>query len=781
MICYEMSKLLRFKVLFIFLAILLAVNGLLAYFSAERNELFFHLQTVEEAYQADPEGTEAYFAELSTQYVIYNDQLDAFFMGVLPEEPIWSPPCTYSQDTVYDDHALLHDYFLLEDANTYFQSDLKRVIIRAEADKKELYASYTGLNEDTFAIKRLTYRADLYSKVAKNAEIKPEMGYGWDQFFDFEAVNLFIFVGILMGAGMILPEPADAMRGMIRTTRRGRCRTALSKLAMLALYTIALVLLFMASTWLGTLLKTGGYSSISNSMAVFYDYQLMPYSFTVGSYLLFSVGMKCAAFFVMALITSLACILFRLPIAGSLVSFAICAIQFVLYLISPSEMVSSLNLVGIALVRPIVEDFHVFAILKQAILYLPFSLYLLGVLIVILSTLSVILYTKLRGTGSTRKMLDLRFLTKRFDRIHRKSRSLCQFPYESAKTLAKRSSILLILVMLIAQIALVQSTTQPTSDYDAILCAEYFEKMEGMTDEERLIFLESEQAEMTKAESEYKTTQTAYFEGALMLSEFQTYLDSYYRAQTYLPTVEKLLDHARYLSDVQTDKGIDAGWLNDWDWNRLFEGIPQAIPILLVVYLASDIFACDRDAESILQTTKFGRKRRFFTKIGWTLTLSVALTLAFTGIEYAFAVANLNLPSISAPLVSLERFSATDSAISIGVFLAVMLVQRLVFTTLLALSVAELGCFMKNRLFAFVLGILLAFGPRVLCALGVQSAAYVDLYGAIEGVPLYLTSSALALGDFAWTLILGGACLIIVALLTIEAYRKFSHNARRQS
>lgn len=779
LIRYEGAKLFRFRALFIFLAVLLAANGLLAYIGAERDDYFFHLQAVDEAYTADPQGVEAYYAELCDEYELYNIQLDAFLMGALPEEPIWTAPCTYSNDPTVDDYWLLFEYFRLTEENDRFQSDIERVIIRAEADKKELYASYTGLNEDTFAIKRLTYRAELYTKVAENTGIKPEMGYGWDQFFSFEAVNLFIFAGILMGAGMILPEPADAMRAVIRTTRRGRVRTALAKLALLALYTVSLVLLFMASAWVGILLKTGGFSSLSNSMAVFIDYRMMPYAFTVGGYLLTQIGMKCAAFFVMALITSLACMLTGRPIIGYLVSFAICAIQFLLYLTSPSPMVSSLNLVGIALVRPIVGSFNVFAIFKRALLYLPFSVCLLAVLAVVLSVLSVVLYTKLRGSEVTRNAIDLSFITKRLDGIRKKYRSLRQLPYESAKTLAKTSAVLVILIMALVQVGLIDSTYQPTSEYDAILYAEYFEKMEGMTDAERLAFLEGESTEMNESLSLYTEKRSAYYAGTLEPIAFQTYLDGYYRAQTYLPTVERLLDHANYLADVQTNKGIEAVWLNDWDWNRLFDGITQAIPILLVAYLASDIFICDRDAEDILRTTKFGRKRRFFTKIGWTLTLSATLTLIFTGIEYAFALANLNLPSISAPLVSLEYFRDTDSAITIGAFLAVMLIQRLVFTMLLSLAVAELGYFMKNRLFAFVVGILLAFGPRVLTELGVQGAAYADLCSAIEGVPLYLTSSALAIGDYGWTLILGGGCLLVALLLSFLVYHKMSNNARR--
>ena len=107
-----------------------------------------------------------------------------------------------------------------------------------------------------------------YLPVRASARQRTDVEYthGWGDYFDYDIVNIFIFVILIMfGSVIFAQEKVSGFLPIVRSARYGRTRTAFAKIAVMGLLTVGIVLLFTFTTW-GIYGLELGYSSPSNAI-----------------------------------------------------------------------------------------------------------------------------------------------------------------------------------------------------------------------------------------------------------------------------------------------------------------------------------------------------------------------------------------------------------------------------------------------------------------------------------------------------------------------------------
>lgn len=763
----ELKKLGAYRFLWLMLAFLLILNTVICYFNAVRDDAYFYLQAVNEAYTADPQAVDAYYAELVRLTEAHGERLAEYHRGEPGEEPTLEYPCRYSGDVGHNDFELLQRYYAIREADEAHKAGIRRLTEAARTNQSELLSSYTWLDESSFAYRREVLTEKLYTDVLNRSVILPETGYGWNQLFDYRTVNLFTFIAVMLAAALIFLSELGKPSLILRPTLNGRGTVAAAKVLVLVTVCSAAVLLFFLSSFLAILLRCGAYSSLSNGMAVFPEYALMPYAWSIAQYAALFIAVKLLVFNTAALMTAALCLLTRNIPLGFFASLAVVASQYLLTLFSGSDMLKYLNPAGMAATTQMLDRFRCFAVGNgAAVPYLPFTLAVLPLLFCALAALTIPLFTHSRlGTG--RCFHFPRIKPRCPANPPRRKRTAALYGTgltggEFIKTFAKTGTVILILLAVICRAYLLNGRFSGTGSYDEAILAEYMETLGGKPDGDKYRFIErfieEENAHIAEVTAKYDTVRAAYFAGEIGSAEYGEYLDDYRYAKAHEETALWLAGHAAYIGDIREKTGIEAYFLYYTDWQRLLCAVPDMILVFLIIYICSGIFADEYRGHgtgecmmAVLRPTKRGRKDLFDRKIAFTAATALILSLCSALPELILTLNHRTLPESGAPLVSLEMFGLTNTPITLLRFTAVMLIMRTLTVTALSLLTAVSGVFTKNRLFSTAAAALLIFAPYLLSELDIPVFGYIDLIAAVQYTGMYIRSCSLGfLGNYGY-------------------------------
>lgn len=773
MVLYELKKAAGQRLLIVFALICIILNIIIAYAFTERDDIYFYLDTVDNYYSSDPEAVAEYYNQLS----IYNENFEklyvAYMHGELIEEPILDYPCTYSGKEEYNDFVLLNKFFSIPKSNAAFLSDIQSIIDNAKINKLELLSSYKNIDEDSYAYKKQDLIERTYTDVRDNTELKPQMGYGWDQFFGFDAVNVFIVLLIIAGASAIFLSELGNAALILRATKRGRGETALAKLGALSLWSIFIVLVFLFSTWLAVLLKCGAYSDILNSIAVFDQYKYMPYHFTVLEYFWVYTGVKLILFCAIAMLASLLCMVIKNISFSFLASLSVVAVSYLIYLTAKTEALKYLNFAGAACLGSILTTFRCFNFAGAAVTFLPFIIIIVGILFIICGTAAFVIFSRARlSVGSQIQLINkARSVFSRLRmklpnmKLRKKNMRLANggglLYYEFRKSYANRAFVILVIIAVILKIYIAIDTYSQKNSYQMMLYANYMEILSGPPSEEKTDYIRSEKEKIESVIEVFNDKKTSFFKGELSYNEYSEFLKEYSYSSDRIELIKKIDEHTNYLNNVKASTGIDADYIYELDWIRLFDAGADIILIALVVFIASGVFSDEygksfsRDGIlNIIRTTKSGRRRLFYIKTAFIIASTIAIVIIFTGIDILLIFKNYNLPDSTAPLLSLKMFSNTSVDISIRSFYVISFNIKTFTIIMISVIVTMAGILIKNKLFTLIAAFSIVFIPNILNKLGLAWFRFIDICNAVDFPSLYMISTNIqSRGDISYALI----------------------------
>ncbi len=327
LVIYELKKLGGITYLWTTLAVMaIALAGLLAYrsdaFSYDR-ELDREARRIYREYTKDP----SLFQNAKEEYDNYVDKFYEFYNSLDPnatDEEIEQAYRDTFGDYQYVDKLGAHRkngepisdeeiYGIWPEVDDERPLEFAKEMSEAADARMRLYALWLG--EDAPVYGYQSHMKEAYSRLLEKEPYSAESpGLGWAQYFHFEDTGLFIYVYLILFSGTVfLVERSCGTLEVMRTTKKGRIKTVLSKLAALVIVDIAVVAVFTLASYLifaFTFGCGGGGLPIS---AVKYT---VPLDITVVECALLQFAMRCVCAVAFSLVTAAIAALTLSPVAA---------------------------------------------------------------------------------------------------------------------------------------------------------------------------------------------------------------------------------------------------------------------------------------------------------------------------------------------------------------------------------------------------------------------------------------------------------------------------------
>lgn len=768
---YELKKLLGVKYLWVFLFVLLMLNTAIAWYTADRTmaaqEPTQMISEFFDEYFENPDELDAYHAEIEA----FNAEQNELFVQAMREGNYEFEPETlpnlYSTDESYPDSRLFDKLYDTIAAAREYPEVLDKVIDRARANL-DAFADM-GITEDSFTYRYQLRVIELYELMRDNVEIGVEYTRGWDEYFAYDTVNIFIFVILIMlGSLIFAQEKQSGFLPIMHTAKNGRARTAAAKIITMLLLTCVFVLMFTLSTFAVYGLRIG-FSSPGNAIQALRTFTLSPYQITIGQYFAITVGVKLLTFGVFSMIILALSVMFYNYILIYFAGLGLFGLNFLLYTLSyidANSVFKNLNLVATAAVNPLFVRYRAMNLFGAVAGFVPSMCVIFSLLILACAIVTVMLYVK--GSAGIRigwidnviawcmtKAAELRhkFAAVRVGRKHKaRTYSHSLVLAEVFKTLISSRFIVIVLLILCVKAWYSYNTNSPSNSYADAVYKEYMTALEGEVTEEKLAYLAEERAMINETLAKQTMMQQAYVNEEITFEEYREYLSDYnyaYSRSELLSVIEK---HADYLARKEAETGVRGWFIYDTGWKKMFSEDADLFLYAAILLLLTGSFASEYASRSssggfaqLLRSTKNGRQKTFYAKLISSGMIAVILAVLTGAVDAAVIIAGYDLPALNAPLVSIELFANVSGGITVAQYLAVFFVMRTAGALLMAMLVCALSELLARYIPVLGTAVILTLLPALCAYYGLAAAENVNFLNLFAGTPLFLQSADAAL------------------------------------
>lgn len=794
---FEFKKLLGHRYLVIFIVSCLIINGVICYLNADRAPETTYVQQMLSEYEKDEEPFLEAWREIKQIESDYDKLYVAYIKGQIPEEPQLIYPCNYSGKEDLNDDVLLRRLFDCVAREDEYRSEVEQYVNQAKINKDELLSSYGGLDKSSFAYQKQALIEHGYTQVLEQTQLFPEAGNGWNQLFAYDAVNIWMLLAVIAGTiTLVLSEQGNASM-ILRCSKKGRFHTAFAKSMALLSWVFIVLFLFTATTMLAILFKSGGYSSLTNSIAIFEEYTAIPIALTVGEFWGLTLAVRFLALCAVGVVCACICIWLRSISLSFATMITAIGIQYVMFLFGQTESIQYLNIVGTMSLSSTLSSFRCASLFGYAIEFLPLLLFC-GLAVAIIGSITFqYLFCNIRLSISRRGLLTQvkRTLVTQIELFQSKftSKSTTRkrhlfsanlFAYEWRKAFISRGVLLLLFLAVVFKLsaAYVQFDSQNT--YSLMLYSHYIDEVQGEQTDEKREYIEAEIKRIDTILDKFPQKKQEFYSGNLSYDQYSMVLEEYNLASSSEEVAERVMTHSEYLDWLANYRNVNACYLYDIDWLRLFETGADIILIALLAYLSAGVFSDEYTKLSgegnrmlMISATKKGRTDLYRHKLSFSLLISLIITLLYNVIDGWCIVRNFKLPNGESPLLSLERFGGIEYSGSIHQFIATTWIIQLFVALVVAGIVTMLGALIKNKLYTLLSSFSLLFIPYLFKKIGLSQFAYFDISNGFDAEQLWLLASKQdVLKDYTYILLYFIVLLSIFAALLLITYRRAHKN-----
>ena len=754
----EFSKLWGLKRLRVFFFLLLAVNFAVCYFLVPSEPDASYDRLVLEKYRKDPEGIGEYHKKLEKDVW---DELRKCMNEGAPDDYIPAEePYTFSGDPAVTDRMLLDRLTRILEKEDNTRNGIRRILTGIMENLEES-SGYREADENSFAYRRLILLMDRYQEVLTRFSYRPDHERGWEALFGdrVSSVLLLLFLTVL-GCSCFLCEQngADAI---IRASKHGRLRTAVSKLLAVSLCAALASLLTDLSSFAAILIKSG-FSDPGNPVQVLELLIAYPFVSSVLGYLLLFLALRVLAAVVCTLIAAVLSVAVRDKLLSYLISTVCFGGFFALWLYSGSEVLAYLNPVSILNPSFLLKKSRLLNLFGYPFSYLAAAILLSVLLICVTGAVSCILFVR-NGVAPVGTLRILRVHGKKPEKEKKSAAvlpmarrvshgSLSLLGHEAAKLTGGKLTVPLVLAVTVLRVFLSVSAYTYVPDYGEFLYREYTEKWAGPVTQETREEIAAERARIEKAKEARNAMNAARLEKTVSDEAYSAYLGELNYARNHDPIlkrVEAQLDACDALmaeDALRKDGDPLPGILYDTDWQLVFRSGPDLPLVLLLILLSSVVFPAEyesRDgqqpAASIVTCTKHGKGKVFAAKLLLTVLCALLLSVTFTAIDRIVISRNLLLPNAELSVRSISYFSSSVKNVTLSSFFIRFSLGRTLAAVLLALLTCILGALIRSRLGTAAVSVGITALPALAEAFGLTPFRMVSLWNALDFSRLWLT------------------------------------------
>ena len=782
---YELKKLLGVRYIWVFFAVFLLLNSVVAYFSASKTE----------AAQMPTETIIRFLGEYKKE----PERYDAYYENLLSSTDSASASL-YSESEAFSDMELFNVIYSIIDAEAEHERKIDTVIANANRNLRDFETM--KIKADSYAYQYQLRIIEEYTKIKNDIILEAEYSYGWNEYFSYELVNVFIFLTVLVfGSVLFLNEKQSGFLPIIRSAKYGRAHTAVAKILTLLLLTAFAVLLFVLSTWAvyGIVIGFSSPSAYVQSLELF---TLSANDMTIGEYFAVGILMKLFSVSLFAVAVLAVSLIFGNFILVYMSGVAFLGLNLFLYLLpwlSPEHALRHLNLAAISVGTPIFDRYRAVNCFGGVAEYV--SLLLVFFAVVFTATIAFIMvrYAKY-GVSAVyptwiakiasffmARYADIRSFMVRGKKIWRKERRSRRFSMsligaECYKTVISSRLIFAVILLVCIKIWYSVDTNAENFSYSNRFYAEYMTELEGEATEEKLLWLTEEREEINNTIAIQEIMDDAYSHDQITWEEYSVYRERYAYAISRDKPLAKVEAQADYLARLEVEKGVKGWFFYEYGWEKLYTSdadlfLYMSILILLTGTFASEYLSgCMKGAViQLLRTTKKGRSHTFWAKLISSATIAFVLALLFNLIDCITIFSRFEMPALGAPLISMPIFEHVAPSMTVGGYLIFFFLLRI----FAALVMAMLVCALSEILCKYVpiLGavVVLTLLPAVCVYFGISAAQRINFLNLFAGTPLVLVSADYAWLGSGWTMLAVWISLVgvMTTLLLSVAKRMF--------
>ncbi len=615
---------------------------------------------------------------------------------------------------------------------------VRRVIENAESNYR---AVIENSPDDEYALRYQLKAQEVYTEIAEQLSVD-ENAHGWDIYFGCNTSVLTLLLITFIVPTVFSIEKSTGMMPIMCACKHGRRHTVAAKTITAVIVSVVSVLLINVAAIFVVYIKCG-FSSMGYSVQSFRALVYVPYSVSVGRFLLLRISYEAvvasayglllnavASITYNGLFSSAAGIVFYLfnLLFDLTLSLNVSSPVRVLNLMSASDatlMLTDYNLVhignGMMCVSFVIASYSIIA-LVSALLPFRFSAAKAVNLKVNISTAAI-----KKITSRCRELLP---------RYYPKS----VFGWEAYKLLLSRSGIVILVLMIVFQCIILQNQYKYEASSEEKYYAAYMQKLEGEYTEEKYESVMSEHDELNSIVSGYADITAAYEAGKITLNEFDEYRSGYYEAKAELTMLGPVIEKAEYLKELK-ERGIVGCFFADTGVKKVFTHGLNPVLYIAVVICFSSLFSSEYNSNSssvttasIIKAARRGRSATSVSKLAVSCIMSVIMSTATFSLELLYIDSVYPIKGADFPILSIAEYGDCPIYLTVGAYSVIIFAVRAVGGVLLSLLMNALSELYRSSVKSVISGILLTGLPAAMVLLFESEAlGAISYFDAFDG------------------------------------------------
>ena len=673
----------------------------------------------------------------------------------------------YSDGEPMSDYDLLAGYYGSWTDSAGYEAYLDGVLLRIEQNLHRIEVRDGG---DTPAAEYQYRFRDLFERAHANIDISGiRPSECWERFFAFDMMSVFVYVYLTLASGAVfLHERSCGTLTILRSTKSGRLKTSLSKLAALMILDVFAVAVFTLATFaVGTAMFGFSTPSMPIQSVGVETYWNCPYIMTIGEFMLALFAVRCLLAISFSFIAALATVIAYSPILTYAVAGAALLLSLIVNYFVTFDAAVRLNYIGLASSSAIGQYSEILTLGHYSSTLLT-GVSLFAAVLVAAAAVTAI-FSTVRGAGRVTDKGIGKVLIPRF--MHRSEKS--QAGKSSASTRGGcmttslflwecRKLLTLPTVLLVAVLLLVHAYTSyryytkaditASKKYDDYITENWFGPL---TDGKEQRFYERYGyiADIVSVDNANNAV-TQLQSGDMTGEEYEAFVDEYRSLKTESNLIDRLEGTVQYLAKQKRATGIEGWIIKTGDIARL---LGRGVDIWLaaaIIFIFCRMHTPDYTGKSsegnfaaVMRTTKRGRRIAYRAKMLAAVAVALTLSVLFEAVDLALGIAHTDgyFDVLSAPLMSISRYSSFG-AISVGAYHALVIATRILAAVTLAYISCAASYLTKKLHAALIISAAVTFLPYALVYMGLDALRYTDFTAALAGGELWTRSAELAIG-----------------------------------
>lgn len=523
---------------------------------------------------------------------------------------------------------------------------------------------------------------------------------------DFQLIHYILFAFAIVIISQFLEERKLGLWAMVHSEKKGRFVLSLKRVSVLFAGVGGTTILFYGVLF-GISCKMYGMPSFSRMIQSIPEFGNFVIPLSIGGFIVTFILTKIFALFLTALI-----IWFIMSIIQSRnVAFLVLGLVFAteygcFQFIAPQ---SNLNLFKYANLFYYINPSDMFTYYRNLrfikLLIGRLELMYVGMVVLTIFFIVICIATNcmkrpVKTPGKIEKILDRCIVT-----IHRPFELLPAWMVEFHKSFIWQKGIIIIAVFVYMAFSGIKDIGYTYKQSNSYLKS-FYNACSGEISQKTIDYVNAIQTECENAQNTYNDAKSQYSAGLIDDTELEKVKN---QNETYASKRMQVLDMNKKITYVQglNSKGYDAHIIDDTSYNNLFGNANYSVDnlisikiIFLLVLFLSGIFAFERKSNTVhfLRSLKKGRKSVFRMKMLVTMAVTVGLWAMYYGIQLYQFYNNYGFTYLSSPLKSIKIMENVPLNCSIGAFLIIIYLTRLVMLMCIAWIILMFSSVMSMEL-----------------------------------------------------------------------------------